>query len=309
MYSMDFEEFLWAKGYRPEQIENLYDGMICLRPLSAAEMNALTEAFREYMTIGGMPEIVSSYVRQKNYSGILKMQRQILLDYEEDITKYAEGLDQARILNVYRRLAVFLGRDNKKFQITKVASGARSRDYAGTVEWLENAGIVNRCYCLSRPELPLKGNYQPENFKLYFADTGLLIASLDDEAQEDLRNNRNFNAYKGAIYENIMAEILVKQGYSLYFWKNEKGTVEIDFFVRDKDSLVPLEIKANDGAAHSMDLLIKKDSFSDVRYGIKFANKNIGYNGSFYTFPYFLSFLLKRFLKERHDPAYRPDQR
>ena len=299
MFSMDFEEFLWAKGYSSEQIEKLFSHMTALQPLSSTEMNVLSEVFREYMVVGGMPEIVNTFVKQKNYGGILKLQRQILLDYEEDITKYAEGMDQARILNVYRKISVFLGRDNKKFQITKVASGARSRDYIGTVEWLENAGIINRCYCLSQPELPLKGNYEPDNFKLYYADTGLLIASLDDEAQEDLRNNRNFNAYKGAIYENIMAEILAKQGYSLYFWKNEKGTIEMDFFVRDKDSLIPIEVKANDGTAISLTKLIEKDTFSDIRYGIKFANKNIGYNGKFYTFPYFLSFLLKRYLQKR----------
>ncbi len=299
MYSMDFEEFLWAKSYRPEQIDKLYQHMLSIEPLSPAEMSALTEVFREYMTVGGMPEIVNTFVKQKNYSGILKMQRQILLDYEEDITKYADGMDQTRILNVYRKIPVFLGKENKKFQISKVAPGARSRDYIGTVEWLENAGIVNRAYCLSQPELPLKGNYEPDSFKLFYADTGLLIASLDDEAQEDLRNNRNFNTYKGALYENIMSEILRKQGYPLFYWKNEKGTIEIDFFVRDRDSLIPLEVKANNGTALSMNKLIGKESFADVQYGIKFAHKNIGYNGKFYTFPYFLSFLLKKYLREK----------
>ncbi len=299
MHSMDFEEFLWAKGYRSDQIDELFDHMIQLQPLSPAEMNVFTEAFHEYMTVGGMPEIVNTFVRQKNYGGILKMQRQILLDYEEDITKYAEGLDQARILNVYRKIAVFLGKDNKKFQISKVSSGARTRDYIGTVEWLENAGIINRCYCLSQPELLLKGNFEPNNYKLYYADTGLLIASLDDEAQEDLRNNRNFNTYKGAIYENVMAEILVKQGYSLYYWKNEKGTIEMDFFVRDHDSLIPVEVKAVGGTSLSLSKLIERESFSDIRYGIKFSGSNIGFNGKFYTFPWFLAFLLKRYLSRK----------
>lgn len=300
MYSMDFEEFLWAKGYKEEQIHLLYGHMLSLQPYSQLEMNVFTEAFREYMTVGGMPAIVNSFVTRKNYSGILKMQRSLLLDYEEDITKYAGGLDQARILNVYRKISAFLGKDNKKFQITKVASNARSRDYIGTVDWLESAGIVNRCYCMSQPELPLKGNYQPDFYKLYFADTGLLIASLDDEAQEDLRNNLNFNTYKGAIYENIMAEILVKQGYSLYFWKNDKGTIEMDFFVRDKNSLIPVEVKASDGTTVSLNRLIDSDSYPDIQYGVKFANKNIGFNDKFYTFPYFSAFLLKQWLRERN---------
>ena len=174
----------------------------------------------------------------------------------KDITKYAEGLNQTRILNVYNKIPVFLGNENKKFQISKVEHGARNREYIGTVDWLNNAGIINVCYCLEQPELPLKGNYNPDNYRIYFRDTGLLIGSLDEEVQEDLRNNKNFNTYKGAIYENIVADMLVKQWYQLYFYKNEKGTIEMDFFVRDTNSLIPIEVKANDAATVSLNNLI-----------------------------------------------------
>ncbi|MBQ3205493.1 MAG: DUF4143 domain-containing protein, partial [Peptococcaceae bacterium] len=246
--------------------------------------------------------IVKSFVVNKNYSGTLKMQKQILLDYEEDITKYAKGLDKGKILNVYRKISTFLGKENKKFQISKIERGARNREYVGTVEWLISAGIINACYCLETPELPLKGNDNPDNFKLYFGDTGLLVGSLDEEAQEDLRANKNFNTYKGAIYENVVADMLTKQGYSLYFYRNEKGTLEMDFFVRDVDSLIPVEVKATDGSTLSLNNLIGKDMYSDIRYGIKLANCNIGFNGKFYTFPYFMGFFLKRFLRENnHD--------
>ena len=299
MYSMDFEEFLWAKGYKEEQIESLYQHMKNLTPLSETELSVMFENFKEYMVIGGMPAIVNNFVKNKNYSGTLKMQKQILLDYEEDITKYAGGLEHGKILNVYRKIPVFLGNENKKFQISKVESGARNREYVGTIEWLNDAGIINVCYCLEQPELPLGGNYNPDNYRLYFRDTGLLIGSLDEEAQEDLRNNKNFNTYKGAIYENIVCDMLVKQGYKLYFYKNEKGTVEMDFFVRDKDSLIPVEVKANDGATISLNNLIDNNKYRDIKYGIKFGYKNIGFNGKFYTFPYFLTFLLKRFLREK----------
>ena len=188
MHSMDFEEYLWAKGYKEEQIENLYRHMKECAPFSGTELDVMFENFREYMILGGMPAIVCSFVQNKNYSGTLNMQRQILLDYEEDITKYASGLDQGKILDIYRKIPVFLGKDNKKFQITKVRKGARNREYIGTIDWLNNAGIVNVCYCMAQPELPLKGNYNPDCYKLYFRDTGLLIGSLDEEAQEDLRN-------------------------------------------------------------------------------------------------------------------------
>ncbi len=299
MHSMDFEEFLWAKGYKPEQIEEMYQCMLAVTPLSNVTLDVMFENFREYMVLGGMPAIVNSFVTNKNFSGTLKMQRQILLDYEEDITKYAGGLDKAKILSVYRKIPTFLGKDNKKFQISKIEKGARNREYVGTIDWLDNAGMINICYCMEQPELPLKGNYDPSNFKVYFRDSGLLIGSLDDEAQEDLRFNKNFNTYKGAIYENIVGDMLVKQGCQLYFYKNERGTLEMDFFMRDADSLVPVEVKANDGATISLNKLIDSDKYSDIKYGIKLGYKNIGFNGKFYTFPYFLAFLLKRFLKER----------
>ncbi len=299
MYSMDFEEYLWAKGYGAEQIDGLYAKMAALEPLSDLEMQVMMENFREYMVLGGMPEVVSQFISNKNYSGTLSIQKQIIRDYEEDISKYANGVDKARILNAYRKIPVFLGNENKKFQVTKIESGARNREYAGVVDWLKDAGIVNVCYCMESPELPLKGNYDPDMFRVYFADTGLLIGSLDEEAQTDLRKNQNFNTYKGAIYENVVADMLKKAGYGLYFYKNEKSTVEMDFMVRDADGLVPIEVKAVDGATASLNNLIASEKYPDIKYGVKFAMKNIGFNGKFYTFPYFMVFLLRRFLAER----------
>ena len=299
MHSMDFEEFLWAKGYKKEQIDDMYSYMKKCQPLPQIMYDVMLNNFQEYMIVGGMPAIVSTFIENKNYSGTLKMQEQILLDYKEDITKYAVGLDQTRILNVYNKIPIFLGKENKKFQISKVEHGARNREYIGVVDWLNNAGIINICYCLEQLELPLKGNYNPDNYRIYFRDTGLLIASLDEECQKDLRNNKNFNTYKGAIYENIIADMLVKEGYSLYFYRNEKGTIEMDFFVRDTNSLIPIEVKANDNSTPSLNNLISSNKYSDIKYGIKLCNKNIGFNGKFYTFPYFLTFLLKRYLNEK----------
>lgn len=301
LHSMDFEEFLWAKGYKEEVIDDMLNSMIELKPLSSTMYDVMLESFKEYMITGGMPAIVNNFIESKNFSGILKMQQQILLDYEEDITKYAEGLDQSKILTVYKNIPVFLGNENKKFQITKIGDGARNREYIGVLDWLDRAGIVNICYCLEQVSLPLKGNYNPGNYRIYFGDTGLLIGALDEEAQDDLRKNQNFNTYKGAIYENIIADMLVKQGYDLYFYKNEKGTLEMDFFIRDKDSLIPVEVKANDNSTTSLNSLIVTESYKDIKYGIKLCNKNIGFNGKFYTFPYFMAFLLKRYLKEKNN--------
>ena len=154
MHSLDFEEFLWAKGYDEQRIDDLYLHMKELRPFSSLEMDVLFGLFSDYMVLGGMPEVVNTYITQGNFSGTLEKQRQLLLDYEEDITKYAEGFDQARILGVYRHISTFLAKENKKFQISKIAHGARNREYIGAVEWLSNAGIINVCYCMETPELP-----------------------------------------------------------------------------------------------------------------------------------------------------------
>lgn len=297
LYSLDFEEFLWAKGYKDDVIDDMLKHMLNLEPFSETMYDVMLEIFREYMIIGGMPAIVSRFIETKNFSGILKMQQQILLDYEEDITKYAAGLDQSKILSVYQNIPVFLGNKNKKFQISKIQAGARNREYIGVMNWLTRAGIINVCYSLNQLGLPLKGNYNPNIYRVYFGDTGLLIGSLDEESQDDLRKNQNFNAYKGAIYENVIADMLVKEGYDLYFYKNEKGTIEMDFFIRDANYLIPLEVKANDNATVSLNNLI--DNCKDINYGIKLCNKNIGFNGKFYTFPYFTTFLLKRYLREK----------
>ena len=300
MHSMDFEEFLWAKGYSAEFVEELYGHMHNLKPLSALQMDVMLELFRDYVIIGGMPEVVDMYIKNKNFSGTLGIQKQLLKDYEEDITKYVDGLDKAKVKAVYNHISTFLAKENKRFQITKIARNARNRDYIGCVEWLADAGIINVCYCMNQPELPLKGNYDPKLYKIYFKDTGLLIASLDEEAQEDLRANKNLGTYKGAIYENIVGDMLVKQGYQLYYYSNDRPAIEMDFFVRDADSLIPVEVKANDGATPSLNNLLKESKFPDIKYGIKLGYKNIGYNGKFYTFPYFLTFLMKRFISERN---------
>ena len=299
MYSMDFEEFLWALGYKEEQIESLYECMKNLSPLSETQFNVLLDRFHQYMVLGGMPEVVKLFVDQKNYSGTLALQKQIILDYEEDITKYVEGLDKTKILNVFRKIPVFLGQDNKKFRISKVAHGARNREYTGVTDWLIDAGIVNISYCLNDLALPLKGNYDSDNYRMYFMDTGLLVASLDEESSKDLRDNKNFNTYKGAIYENIVGDMLKKSGYNLYFYKNEDGTQEVEFFVRDANNLIPIDVKATDGKVKSIKSFIEDKNIKDINFGIKLAEKNIGFENNIYTFPYFLTFLLKRFLSEK----------
>ena len=296
MQSMDFEEFLWATGYGSDVVNDLLSHMRSVTPFNQTDMNVFGGLFMDYCLLGGMPEVVRSFVEKGTFEGTLALQRALIADYKEDIKKYVEGIDKTRVLNVFNSIPVQLAKENKKFQISKVASGAKFKDYWGCIEWLDDAGMVNLCHCLHTPELPLKGNFEEKKYKIYFKDTGLLVANLDDESQEDLRANRNMNVYKGALYENIVAEILSKQGYELFYYKKENSTLEQDFFVRTKKTLVPVEVKAKAGTAKSLSTLVKSDAYPDITTGIKFSAGNVGFQNNIYTFPYFCAFLLKRYL-------------
>jgi hypothetical protein len=269
-----------------------------MTPFNSVDMQVLSNLFMDYCILGGMPAVVRSFVNKGTFEGSLAMQRQILAGYQEDIRKYASGMDQARIMNVFNQIPIQLAKDNKKFQISKVARGARFTDYRGCIEWLKDAGMINICYCLNFPELPLKGNYDESKYKIYFADTGLLVAMLDEEAQDDLRANKNLGVYKGAIYENIVSEALSKNGYDLYYYKRDDSTLEEDFFVRTAKSLLPVAVKAKSGKTKSLKTLIESEKYSDIRYGIKLSAGNIGLSDHIYSFPYFCTFLIKRFFKQ-----------
>ena len=300
MYSMDFEEFLWANGYDDTQIADLLKHMILQKPFGQTQFEVYKKLFLDYCILGGMPAVVRQYIETNSFSNTLEIQNQIRLDYEEDIRKYAQGLEQTKIASVYRNIPVQLAKENKKFQYNKLGKNARSREYTGCIDWLKDAGVISICYCLHFPELPLKGNYDENKFKLYYPDTGLLISTLDEEAQDDLRANKNLGIYKGALYENFVAEAFLKQGLGLYYYKKENATLEEDFFVRTKDALIPVEVKANKNSSKSLNQLISNKNYSDIHYGIKLGDSNIGFENNIYTFPYFCAFLLKRYLKKQN---------
>ena len=296
--SFDFEEFLHAKGYGNDFVERIYSHLVDRRPFDSLEEKILRGMFLDFCVVGGMPRAVAKFMSSKTFEGILEIQRRILNDYRDDVRKYAQGLDQTRILNVFDNIAPQLAKENKKFQVTKVERNARFADYRGCVEWLKDAGIVNLCHAMSFPELPVKGNYDADKFKIYMADTGLLIAQLDDEAQRDLRANENLGVYKGGLYENIVGEALVKQGYELVYYKREDSTLEEDFFVRTASRLVPVEVKARSGCSQSLRTLIRSEHYGDISWGMKFHGGNVGFENRILTMPYYAAFLLRRLLAE-----------
>lgn len=298
MFSMDFEEFLWAKGYEDTAINSILEHMISLTPFSETELSVYKSLFLDYCVLGGMPDVIKGYIKTGTFSQSLEIQGQIRLDYEEDVRKYAEGLDQAKIISVYRSIPAQLAKENKKFQFSIIDKKARSREYTGCIEWLIDAGVVTECNCLNYPELPLKGNIDKSKYKLYYPDTGLLISALDEEAQEDLRVNKNLGVYKGALYENFVAEAFVKQGLGLFYYKKDNSTLEEDFFVRSKNELIPVEVKSNNDSSKSLTALIKSDRYADIKHGIKLGDFNVGVANNIYTFPYFCAFMLKAYLQK-----------
>ena len=297
MRSFDFEEFLWAQGYAPNVVDDMLNHLLSEKPFSSVELERYYSLFTDYVILGGMPAVISEFIRTGTFENTANIQQQLLRDYREDIRKYASGVDKAKILAVFNQVPPQLAKENKKFQLTKVSKHARSRDYFGCVEWLLDSGLLSICYCLHYPELPLKGNYDPSKYKLYLADTGLLLAMLDEEAREDLLRNQNLGVYKGALYENFVAEALSKSGYELFYYRKEDSTMEMDFFVRTVDSLIPVEVKAGNAMSKSLRYLVESDKYELIRFGIKLARANVGRSDAFLTIPYFCAFLLKRYLK------------
>lgn len=298
MRSLDFEEFLWAIGYPNDIAEDMLAHLINIKPFTELELDKYFSVFMDYIILGGMPAVVKNFIQTKTFERAIQLQGQLLLDYQEDIQKYASGLDKAKILSVFNHIVPQLSKENKKFQFSQIAKGARSREYFGCIQWLLDAGVISISYCLNFPELPLKGNYDERKFKLYIADTGLLMALLDEEAREDLRKNKNLGIYKGALYENFVAEALLKSGYDLYYYKNENSTLEEDFFVRSSQNLLPVEVKSNNSSTKTLRALISSERYPDIIEGIKLVRGNIGKANNITTIPYFCTFLLKRYLKQ-----------
>lgn len=296
MRSLDFEEFLWGLGYDDSIKEDILSHMKSFTPFSTSVLKIYNDLFLDYCIVGGMPEVVKDFVNKKTFEKTLELQRQIIISYEGDIRKYAEGLDKARITNVFRSIPFQLGKENKKFIISKVRPGAKFKDYRGSLEWLEDAGIVNISRALQTPNLPLNGNVIEDFCVIYYADSGLLLSQLDDEAQLDFRQNKNLDVYKGGLFESIISEALVKSGYNLRYYKKENSTLQEEFFVRYKDYLVPIEVKAGNSNSKSLSALINSKEYKEIRFGIKIAKGNIGFDSNICTFPHFCAFLIKDFL-------------
>lgn len=291
MYPLDFEEFLWANGIGTNVIETVRACFENETVVPEGIHKAMMELLYRYIIVGGLPEVVNCYLDTKNVELIYEKQRTLIAEYEEDMVKYAEDSDKPNIRECFESIPRQLAKENKKFQYSVVKKGGRASQYSGSLQWLEDAGIAKRCYNTTITELPLSGNSISDCFKVYTTDIGILMGMLDYGTQTDILAG-NLRGYKGAIFENLMADFLCKSGQKLYYFHKESG-LEIDFLVRFKGECVIIEVKAKTGKAKSMTTVLKNKDVYHVNHGIKLGQYNVGREGSILTIPLYMGFLIK----------------
>lgn len=290
MYPLDFEEFLWANGMSNEVIGEIKKHMAEETPVPAGLHIPMNELFRKYAVVGGMPEAVTTFLDTGNIGDVYEVQKNIIEEYKDDMIKYAADEDKARIRECFESIPRQLAKENKKFQYSVVRKGGRSSEYISCLQWIEDAGIVKRCYNTSITELPLDGNSLSDYFKVYMGDMGLFVSMLEYGTQADILNG-NLLGYKGAIFENLFADIFTKMGRNLYFFHKDSG-LEVDFLIRYKGKCTLVEVKAATGNTKSTKTILKNHDVYHVDSAIKLGDYNVGRSDNLLTLPFYMAFLL-----------------
>ena len=296
MYPLDFEEFLWANKINDQVIDSVKSCFENEKAVPAGIHKVMMELLYRYVIVGGLPEVVNKFLETKNIELIYNIQRNLIAEYEEDMVKYADDSDKPRIRECFESIPRQLAKENKKFQYSLVRKDGRSSQYMGSIQWLEDAGLVRRCYNTQITELPLEGNSIQDCFKLYTTDIGLLVAMLDYGTQADILKG-NLLGYKGAIFENLMADFLCKSEQKLYYFHKDSG-LELDFLVRFRGECIVLEVKAKSGKTKSLTTVLKDKAVYHVNHAIKLGNYNVGREGEMLTIPLYMGFLIKDKLTE-----------
>ncbi len=299
MKPMDFEEFLWAKKIDKNIVDYIVDCFNSRQPINEAIHTSMLRYFREYICVGGMPAVVKVFINTNDMNQVLNEQRDLLEGYKDDFAKHLDDKEQEKIdkdllikINrVFSSIPSQLAKENKKFMVSKIDKKSSLEKYENAIQWLIDYGLINKCYNLSIPEVPLEGNKIENIFKIYLADTGFLIAMLDDGTSGDILMN-DLGGYKGAIYENIIADAFSKNRKKLYYFSKESG-LEIDFVTKIEKDITIIEVKAKSGRTKSAnEVLTNKDKYKEVSRLIRLKECNIGENDNILSIPYYLAFLL-----------------
>ncbi len=291
MYPMDFEEWLWANGIQEAVVSKLEGCLSSSTPVPEVIHRRMTQLLQQYLIVGGMPRAVTVFMETHNMQEVASVQRTIIDEYKSDMLKYASQPDKARIRECFESIPKQLSRENKKFAYAQIRTNGRGRDYLGSLQWIEDAGIIRRCYNLEIPELPLGGHAIADQFKVYMADTGLFVSMLDPETAFDILKG-NLYGYKGAIFENLIADIFGKMGRKLYYYRKDSG-LEVDFVMRYAGECTLVEVKASSGNVKSTKTILAHPEKYHVSKAIKLGDYNIGSSGMVTTLPLYMAFLLK----------------
>lgn len=290
MTPLDFEEFLWANGISPEIIDLLRDCLDKEVPVPEAIHQRMGELFLQYVVVGGMPEAASVFLRTHDIGQVLQVQRNIVNEYKDDMVKYADEADKPRIRECFESIPRQLAKENKKFQFATIRKGARSSEYSGSLQWIEDAGIITRCHNLTQPQLPLDGNAIDDVFKVYVRDTGLFLSMLEQGTQADILQG-NLQGYKGAVFENVIADVFSKMGRKLYYYHKDSG-LEVDFLMRYKGQCTLVEVKSTTGHTKSTRTILKNKDIYHVDSAVKLGRYNVGRSEELLTLPLYMAFLL-----------------
>ena len=289
MHSLDFEEFLWARGVTEEAIGVLRGCYERREVVPDAVNRKYSDMLREYLIVGGMPAVVNAYVESGNFGPVQEEQEKILASYVDDIHKYADTTDIPKIEACYQAIPRLLAKENRKFKYAEVEKGGSERKYASSVDWLCDASFASRAINVTVAEMPLSAQIRDGWFKLYLSDVGLLSALYGTETKGLLYSGRLMGNAKGGLYENLIAGMLERKGIPLYYFKNEEGSREVEFMVERDGGIVPVEVKASNGATLSLNEVLEKPQ---VPYGYKFVDGNIGVSGKKITLPHYMAMFI-----------------
>jgi len=291
MYPLDFEEFLWANGITSVILGKIQECMNEASPVPDALHSRMRQLLLQYTVVGGMPAVVSTFINSHDMGRVLMEQRSIVSSYGEDMVKYADKKDKPRIRECFESIPRQLSKENKKFQYSTIRKGAKASQYEGSIQWIEDAGIICRCRNLSITELPLDGNAMQDVFKIYMVDTGLFVSMLEDGTQADILQGRLYG-YKGAIFENLIADIFTKMERKLYYFHKDSG-LEVDFVIRIKGECVLVEVKSRTGNAKSTKTILRHPEKYHVEKAIKLGDYNVGKTEEMFILPLYMAFLLR----------------
>ncbi|MDR1418205.1 MAG: ATP-binding protein [Endomicrobium sp.] len=288
MHSLDFEEFLWAIGISEKSIQDLKNYFDKKEQLPISSHEVMMKYFKQYIVVGGMPRVVDEFVKTRNFANVLSLQKGIVTGYLDDIAKYADGAEKTKARACFLSIPKQLAKDYKKFQYSVVEHGATAKRFTDSLMWLYDAGIINFCYNLLKPEIPFEGNSSNDIFKVYMRDTGLLMSMLGENVQADIIDG-NLGIYKGAIYENIIADIFTKLGKNLYYFE-KKSHLEIDFFIRVNKIAVAIDVKSADNTKSKSVVSILNNY--NVQRAIKLSSKNISSSDKIDYIPLYMAMFL-----------------